>query len=198
MHAFLFLIFAAIHCIPWNFTLPTRTEQILWRSSAVAMITIPLAIFCVGTGLLLRRCLRPRRQEWVREDSKPRTEEGGELAKVEKNSESARVEEVGEPARVEEDSEPARVREDSQPARVEKGSQLARVRGGKVRRLVRKVVFMTPVAIVLAIATVVVTSIYYGYIGAKITLFVLALMELRRLPPSAYQTVDWTRLIPHI
>ncbi|THU76973.1 hypothetical protein K435DRAFT_894766 [Dendrothele bispora CBS 962.96] len=37
-----------------------------------------------------------------------------------------------------------------------------------------------------------------AYIWARITLIVIAFMELRALPPSAYQTVDWARFIPHI
>ncbi|KAK7040674.1 hypothetical protein VNI00_009580 [Paramarasmius palmivorus] len=37
-----------------------------------------------------------------------------------------------------------------------------------------------------------------AYFVARVTLMVLALMELRNLPPSAYQTVQWTTLIPHI
>jgi hypothetical protein len=36
------------------------------------------------------------------------------------------------------------------------------------------------------------------YIVARMILIVLALMELRTLPSSAYQTVEWTTLIPHI
>ncbi|THU93052.1 hypothetical protein K435DRAFT_670906 [Dendrothele bispora CBS 962.96] len=36
------------------------------------------------------------------------------------------------------------------------------------------------------------------YILARITLIVVAFTELRTLPPSAYQTVDWARFIPHI
>ncbi|THU96292.1 hypothetical protein K435DRAFT_664717, partial [Dendrothele bispora CBS 962.96] len=36
------------------------------------------------------------------------------------------------------------------------------------------------------------------YICARITLIVIAFTELRVLPPSAYQTVEWTRFVPHI
>jgi hypothetical protein len=36
------------------------------------------------------------------------------------------------------------------------------------------------------------------YIMARIILIVLAFTELRALPSSAYQTVEWTTLIPHI
>ncbi|THU78552.1 hypothetical protein K435DRAFT_887394 [Dendrothele bispora CBS 962.96] len=37
-----------------------------------------------------------------------------------------------------------------------------------------------------------------AYIFTRITLIVIAFTELRALPPSAYQTVDWARFIPHI
>ncbi|KAK7020713.1 hypothetical protein VNI00_017613 [Paramarasmius palmivorus] len=37
-----------------------------------------------------------------------------------------------------------------------------------------------------------------AYFVARVVLMVLALMELRNLPPSAYQTVEWTTFIPHI
>lgn len=36
------------------------------------------------------------------------------------------------------------------------------------------------------------------YVIARVTLLVLAFMSLRSLPPSAYQAVYWTTLIPHI
>ncbi|KAK7040672.1 hypothetical protein VNI00_009578 [Paramarasmius palmivorus] len=37
-----------------------------------------------------------------------------------------------------------------------------------------------------------------AYFVARVILMVLALMELRNLPQSAYQTVQWTTFIPHI
>ncbi|KAK7040665.1 hypothetical protein VNI00_009571 [Paramarasmius palmivorus] len=49
-------------------------------------------------------------------------------------------------------------------------------------------VFMAFDAVLLPIA----------YFVARVILMVLALMELRHLPPSAYQTVEWTTFIPHI
>lgn len=36
------------------------------------------------------------------------------------------------------------------------------------------------------------------YISARVGLIVLSLMDLRSLPPTAYETVYWTTLIPHI
>jgi hypothetical protein len=57
-----------------------------------------------------------------------------------------------------------------------------------------------PVGIILVIFMgKIVLSLYsILYIAARIILIVLALMELRALPSSAYQTVEWTILIPHI
>lgn len=36
------------------------------------------------------------------------------------------------------------------------------------------------------------------YVAARVALLVLALIELRALPPGAYETVYWTAFIPHI
>ncbi|THU80835.1 hypothetical protein K435DRAFT_767780 [Dendrothele bispora CBS 962.96] len=49
-----------------------------------------------------------------------------------------------------------------------------------------------------AIAAIAFFPLPLVYIGARIALIVIAFMELRALPPSAYQTVDWARFIPHI
>jgi hypothetical protein len=45
---------------------------------------------------------------------------------------------------------------------------------------------------------VLMTVIILFYIIARTILLILALMALRSLPPSAYETVHWTDLIPHI
>ncbi|KAK7030816.1 hypothetical protein VNI00_013924 [Paramarasmius palmivorus] len=37
-------IFGAIHCIPWVFQFPTHTEHLLWRISAIAIATAPIAM----------------------------------------------------------------------------------------------------------------------------------------------------------
>jgi hypothetical protein len=35
------MIFGGIHCIAWSFSFPTHTEQILWRASSIAIMSIP-------------------------------------------------------------------------------------------------------------------------------------------------------------
>ncbi|KAG1813930.1 uncharacterized protein BJ212DRAFT_1364586 [Suillus subaureus] len=35
------------------------------------------------------------------------------------------------------------------------------------------------------------------YIAARITLIILMMLSLRSLPPGVYDTVDWTRFVPH-
>jgi hypothetical protein len=36
------MIFGGIHCIAWSFSFPTHVEQILWRVSSIATISIPI------------------------------------------------------------------------------------------------------------------------------------------------------------
>jgi hypothetical protein len=36
------MAFGGIHCIAWSFAFPTHIEQILWRASSIAIISIPL------------------------------------------------------------------------------------------------------------------------------------------------------------
>ncbi|KAF5308979.1 hypothetical protein D9758_018413 [Tetrapyrgos nigripes] len=103
------VIFGAIHCIPWAFTFPSHTEQIMWRVCALGVTCFPvLGIVLVFVDDLVE-------STW--------------------------------------------------------GLRLFIVGG-------------------------VIGPIFYAI--ARITLIILALMELRALPTSAHQTVEWTTLIPHI
>lgn len=38
----------------------------------------------------------------------------------------------------------------------------------------------------------------FVYPVSRITLLVLAVISLRSLPPSAFDTVDWVEFVPHI
>lgn len=35
------MVFGAVHCIAWNFTFPTHTEQMLWRVASLTMAVMP-------------------------------------------------------------------------------------------------------------------------------------------------------------
>ncbi|KAG1886545.1 hypothetical protein F4604DRAFT_1277563 [Suillus subluteus] len=49
-------IFGCIHCMAWFFAFPTYQEQVLWRTSAVAITFTPLLCFLVNlTGNLVQR-----------------------------------------------------------------------------------------------------------------------------------------------
>ncbi|THU76971.1 hypothetical protein K435DRAFT_894760 [Dendrothele bispora CBS 962.96] len=113
----LFLIFGGVHCIPWNSTFPTHTEQILWRVSAVTVTAFPLLWF-----------------PWL----------------------------------------------------------------GVVRFLADHHTSRTPIILITYPMDMLISPLPLVYIWARITLIVIAFTELRELPPSAYQTVDWARFIPHI
>ncbi|KAF5308981.1 hypothetical protein D9758_018415 [Tetrapyrgos nigripes] len=108
------VIFGAIHCIPWAFTFPSHTEQIMWRVCALGVTCLPvLGIVLISIILIIDELLG---STWCSE--------------------------------------------------------------------------------LLGISIVISFPIFYGI--ARITLIILALMELRALPTSAHQTVEWTTLIPHI
>jgi hypothetical protein len=42
------IVFGAIHCIAWSFHFATTIEALLWRSSAVSIIAIPVLLACAG------------------------------------------------------------------------------------------------------------------------------------------------------
>lgn len=37
-------IFGGVHCLAWNSTFPTQVEGIIWRTCAIAVTTLPLAL----------------------------------------------------------------------------------------------------------------------------------------------------------
>jgi hypothetical protein len=45
------IVFGAIHCIAWSYQFPSHLEQILWRTSTVAIICTPAAVFSVSMFL---------------------------------------------------------------------------------------------------------------------------------------------------
>ncbi|KAG6814672.1 hypothetical protein H0H87_008071, partial [Tephrocybe sp. NHM501043] len=64
-------------------------------------------------------------------------------------------------------------------------------------RVIRKlrVKVKVPKNVVLEVFAV---ALLVCYVFARIILLILAVVTLRRLPPSAYETVQWSNLIPHI
>ena len=49
-----------------------------------------------------------------------------------------------------------------------------------------------------SILFITISLLYFLYLVSRILLLVLSLSTLRSLPPSAYQTVQWTTFLPHI
>lgn len=45
------LVFGAIHCIAWSFQFSSRTEQILWRLSAVIIVGLPFSLLVIGAPI---------------------------------------------------------------------------------------------------------------------------------------------------
>ncbi|KIJ17546.1 hypothetical protein PAXINDRAFT_9491 [Paxillus involutus ATCC 200175] len=44
------VIFGALHTIAWNFQFPTHTEQTLWRSASLTLLSLPIIIYQLPTG----------------------------------------------------------------------------------------------------------------------------------------------------
>ncbi|ESK82947.1 hypothetical protein Moror_11825 [Moniliophthora roreri MCA 2997] len=107
-------VFGAIHCIPWVFHFPTHSEQLLWRTSAVAVAAAPIAL------------------------------------------------------------------------------GLQHLYGGVIFTK-----YKTPVSLDRAMLGIALL-LFAFYTAARIILIVVAFTALRDLPPSAYQTVQWTTFIPYI
>jgi hypothetical protein len=44
------IAFGAIHCIPWSYVFPSRSELVLWRTSCITMMAVPLVstIACIS------------------------------------------------------------------------------------------------------------------------------------------------------
>ncbi|KAF7969696.1 hypothetical protein HWV62_26144 [Athelia sp. TMB] len=42
--------FGAVHCIAWSYTFASRTELLMWRASAIAIVTIPAGLI-IGLGM---------------------------------------------------------------------------------------------------------------------------------------------------
>lgn len=51
---FLAMGFGAIHCVAWNYTFLSRTEQILWRLGSVIVITVPFLLFVPVVDVMRR------------------------------------------------------------------------------------------------------------------------------------------------
>lgn len=111
------MVFGAVHCIAWSSAMPTETEQIMWRASAVAIAIMPIVIWI---GVIVG----DRLNYWT------------------------------------------------------SGSSL------NVDSETTWILVWVPCMV--------------AYVVARVILLVVSFTSLRSLPFAAYQTVQWTILIPHI
>ncbi|CAG8679384.1 7869_t:CDS:2 [Acaulospora colombiana] len=49
------IAFGGIHCLAWSYPFPSRTEQILWRYSAIVMIIVPIVLCLSTVAVLVKR-----------------------------------------------------------------------------------------------------------------------------------------------
>jgi hypothetical protein len=50
---FVGVVFGGIHCAAWSFQFSSRTEQILWRSSAIIIMSLPVCLLVIGAPVSL-------------------------------------------------------------------------------------------------------------------------------------------------
>jgi hypothetical protein len=111
------MVFGGIHCIAWNFLFQRRTEQLLWRSACLMILSSLVSVsICSDPALSILR----RKWKFLDSDS------------------------MG---------------------------------------------FVT--------GTIFITSCF-AYIAARLILVVLIFLSFRSLPPGVYDTVAWTKFIPHL
>jgi hypothetical protein len=122
------VVFGAIHFIPWSYSFPSHTEQLLWQISSVAMVGVPVCLL-VESGLVPL-------VNWMDHQ----------------NDES----------------------------------------------LIFGICF---VLVYLVMVFLLFVSLVLGplvYVFARVTTFVLAFKTLSSLPAAAFQTIPWTKWIPHV
>ncbi|KAI0062751.1 hypothetical protein BV25DRAFT_1915879 [Artomyces pyxidatus] len=47
------MVFGVVHCVAWNYTFPSSAEELIWRISSIAIITIPGALMFFVTGIAM-------------------------------------------------------------------------------------------------------------------------------------------------
>ncbi len=161
-------LFGALHCVAWSFSFPSHAEKVLWRASSLAIVIF--LFFGIRPVFLAGTC-----KGWLR-----CLPQWGPIIRL------------------------------SQWAR--KVSKRSRIPVFPSRNFPRNS-FTSSCSTILAynhntVATVTTVARLFSvsfsvlaivmYIIARVTLFVLALLQFRSLSQPALRTVDWTKFIPHI
>ena len=158
----------SVFLVGWDYSFPTRTEQILWRVASVTMMSMCVALTTVSqlAGLysdskLQKTINSPRFASWTSRTD-PQTESGRRVQESKKGV--ALLKKV--------DNAFNRVRNNS----FDKDPQL-----------------YVPLRIIVPLYLIGVS-----YCHARAYILIADIIELRALPASAYASVDWQRFVPHL
>ncbi|KAG2343519.1 hypothetical protein BDR05DRAFT_301548 [Suillus weaverae] len=168
------MAFGVIHCLGWNFLFPRHAELVLWR---VASIAIPSSLSGFLYIFQMFSCLPERlRRELVHGQTSERRPSW--LINI-----NRRISE----------------RLPSWLININRWiSERLPLWLINISRLILELVGLRrPFQFILP-DNPITSSIVFYYIPARLTIIVLMMLSLRSLPPGAYDTVAWTKFIPHV
>lgn len=160
LSAFSGAVFGAIHCLAWNFELPSYIEQALWRTCSSVIAGLCICIMTVSFGYM---CMQIHRL----------------------------------PVQPSEDIPDGRPQDATRPGTDRcDPSQL----GSRRSSMTEKTVVPRHKTITGSInrTEVACSALAVCFVSTRLTLLTLSIIGLRALPVSAFDTVQWSRFIPHI
>lgn len=167
------LSFGAIFIVPWNFSFPTQAERLLWRISSVTYV-----VTMAGGELVTRWAFEwwPYLRDWW----------AGKLGRrmPAKSGSRQSGETETETEKPEKERQKNSRRRRRQPQNV--WELLRNTSPGQDPRLAAPLKAILPMHILVL-----------AYLLARAYILVEDFLELRSLPASAYQTVEWGQVIPH-
>lgn len=164
-------MFGGIHCAAWTYSFPTRVEQITWRIAACIITTPSGILLAISVISRITSITLPQKAFGRKKQATGEKVEGLQQTAGEKDGGPQQV--TGERK---EGLQHAAGRKEEGPMISDQSKVLRRT---WISKLIDGLIF--PIFCV-----------------ARVSILVLAILSLRKLPPKALQTVDWLNLIPHI
>lgn len=178
MVGFMLMCFAysAIFMAAWNDYFPTTIEQVLWRISSLSMMGAVILYFVVtGFAYLLWPALE-------RYTTKKEVVKSIECAALPFKNDTTGVENVASTSHGHSSQSSKKTGRFS--------SLAARIRNNSTSK--------DPALSVPLKATLPMYLVGFFYCVSRTSIFVLDIIQLRSMPPSAYETVEWSAFVPHL
>lgn len=176
---FMCLAYSSIFIAGWNDFFPSTLERQLWRVSSLSMMAT-LSLYFVVTGFAyvaypaMKRFIdskkSPKSESSTRDTSQPFTTENIALGNQLESSE----------------------------IHSQKPSRIRAILSRWARGLRNNSILKDPSLDVPLKATLPMYVVAFIYCCSRLTIFLLDIVQLRALPVTAYETVDWGAFVPHL